>query len=320
MVNKKDKTIVNVLGLQRSGTTMLHLMLGSGPNVIACGEIGGWFRIARHRPGSEPPEKFLPLRNVLPEQFHRVALRHFGVDFIVDSTKGFEWALDVNRWAKRQHLRVFNILIWKEPTDQVYSFWKRGENSKLWRYNWYHRRLMRAGIDFFTVSYSELVDNPSAKLQEICWAIGMPYFEGKERFWEENHAFAGSSQGVRNQVQRGNSRIQKEPKPPEFSSIATEIRREIHQNPKLRETLSFLRAHEITNLELSSPLVSHEYDPSLVSRLEHYFWKYIKNTWLRLRWNLLETWMGSHIRKLRRFLFPSPPPPHAESFDPDASR
>lgn len=320
MAEKKDKTIVNVLGLQRSGTTMLHLMLGSGPDAIACGEIGGWFRVARHRSQAEPPERFSPLQNVSPDQFHLAALEHFGVDFIIDSTKAFEWTLDVNRWAEQQELRVFNILIWKEPTDQVYSFWKRGGSEKsLWRYNWYHRRLMRAGIDFFTVSYSELVDNPSAKLQEICRAIGMSYFEGKERFWEESHAFAGSSQGVRNQVQRGNSRIQKEPKPPEFEPVATEVKRKIRQNPKLRETLSFLRVNEISHLA-PFPLASHEYDPSLASRLEHYFWKYTKNTWLRLRWNLLEPWMGSRIRKFRRFLSSSPSSSHVKSFDPDASR
>jgi hypothetical protein len=298
---------------------MLHLMLASGPGVVACGEIGGWFRIARHRANSCLPDKFLPLQNVPANQFHRAALDHFNADFIIDSTKGLEWVLDVNKWATYHRLRVYNILIWKSPEDQAYSQWKRGKRISFLRYKWYHNKISKCGIDFFTVSYSELVDNPSRKLKDICKAIGMRYFDGKEQFWEENHHFAGSSSGVRNQVERGQSSIQREPTSTGFKLMETKVREKLSVDPSLQRTLSMLQSKEVSQISSATMRCSHTYNPSLIDRLEHHFWKYTKRAWLRTRWNVIEPWLGDQIRSVKNVLSPTTDPRRGRSFDPNSS-
>jgi hypothetical protein len=313
------KTIVNVAGLRRSGTTLLHLMLASGPDSIACGEIGDWFRLARYRPGARVPTTFTSLKDLPPHQFHCEALDHFEVDFIIDSTKGLEWVIDVNKWAHNQGIRVFNVVIWKDPIDQTYSHWKRGGGGTLpWHYVWYHSRLFRSGLSFFTVSYDELVNDPAKKLRDICLRIGMPYFEGKERFWEEDHRFAGSSPGVRRQVNRGQSKISKEPHPPDFEPIAQYVREEVMMQPKVHRILEVLQKHEVSNLLATACVPSHQYDPSLLALSEHHLWKAIKQPIYRFRWNVVEPHFGNYIRRLRQALRKEEPATRPESFDPDA--
>lgn len=39
-----SKTLINILGAGRSGTTMLDLMLGNDNNSFSLGEVHAWFR------------------------------------------------------------------------------------------------------------------------------------------------------------------------------------------------------------------------------------------------------------------------------------
>jgi len=315
-------TVVNVLGLQRSGTTMLHLMLASGPNAVACGEIGGWFRQVRYREGTTPPERFEPLKHVRAQDFHVKALDHFGVEFIIDATKSLEWVLEVNRFTRNHGIDTYNILIWKSPIDQTYSYWKRGLSNSLpsryYAWPFYHRRLLRSGLDFFSVKYDELVREPNDKIQRICECIGMPYHEGKEYFWRDEHDIAGSSPGVKSQAERGSSGIELEEHHPDFEPIAQHVRAEVETNEKVRFVLTELKKREISNLNVET-CRPHEYDPSVLPRLEHQFWRITKNAYLRFRHNVLEPRYGHTISKLARKLFYQNPDRDLSSFDPDAS-
>lgn len=286
------RTIINVAGLRRSGTTMLHLMLGSGPNGVSCGEIGDWFRLARYRSDSELPSDFAPLEDIPPSRFHSEALDYFDADYIVDSTKGLEWVVDVNKWAENQGIRVFNIVIWKNPVDQTYSYWKRGHGESVpWQYTWYHFRLFRLGVEFFTVSYDELVQKPSKKIHNICKRMGIPYFEGKEKFWRGERSFAGSSEGVRRQVDKGESEIRKNKPPKEFENVRKKVTKKLKSNRKLQEVIEMLKEKEISKVDLEKE-DDHMYDPNALEKLEHNFWKFTKQPIYRFRWNVLKNYLN----------------------------
>lgn len=297
-------TVVNVLGLQRSGTTMLALMLGAGTNAIACGEIGGWFRIAQHREGENPPDTFLPLRNVPADEFHERALDYFDVDFIIDSTKSLEWALDVNKWSKQSRFNVFNILIWKSPIQYTYSQWKRGLNDSLtyryYKYPFYHRRLINSGAEFVTVKYDELVRRPSSKLRTLCRHIGINYFEGKEEFWNYDFDIAGSSPGVQKQAERGSSHLTLETHPPEFERVAKSVRNTVRRRRAVRRVLSKLEEREVSNVHIPSAQSTHQYTPSVRAQIEHQLSKTLKDTALRARWNLIQPRFGEQIEKVKK--------------------
>lgn len=289
-------TIVNVCGLQRSGTTMLHLMLATGPDAVACGEVAGWYRVARYR-GADLPAAFKPLQEYEARSFHQQALNHFEVDFIIDASKGIDWVIDTTRWSSQQNLKCFNILIWKDPVDLAFSKWKRGKfNSWRSHYLRYHERLFKAKVDFISVSYSDLIDNPSAKLELICSHIGMPYFEGKEKFWTEEHQFTASSEGVRQQVRSGQSRFEKANFPPEFDPLAEEVRNAVDRDPRLQDILRTLTEAEVSNLPVPDDPASHRYRATGTRHFQNLLWRAIKLPLLRLRWNILEKYV---LRPLR---------------------
>ena len=312
-------TIINVLGLRRSGTTMLHLMLASGQDAVACDEIAAWFRVARHRRGSVPPPAFQPILPTKEEKFHREVMDQYGVNYVVDSSKGIDWVLDVTRWGEKQHMRVFNVLIWKDPMDQAFSFWKRGKPWKR-QYRRYHQRLLRTGLDFITVNYSELVGDPQEKLALICQHVGMPYFEGKERFWEGEHHVAGSSPGVSRQVQRGASRIERESYPPEFKPVAERVKRVLEKDQVLQEVLGALQEREVSSLTVPRVPQSHLYRPSFAEQMKYVSWKVVKLFLLRARWNVLEPRIIQPLRRVQERLNLFKNVQSHESFDPHASR
>jgi len=311
--------LINVLGMRRSGTTMLHLMLATGAEAVACGEIARWFRLGRHKKGAQPPEAFVPLMHVPEEDFHRQALDHFGADFVVDSSKSLDWVLDNMQWAERHGMAVYNILIWKNPESQALSNWKRGQNWK-GRYLRYHRRVLSVGIDVLTVNYDELVERPSETLKRICDHVGMPYFEGKENFWEEGHDFAGSSPGVRKQAERGVSRFRKEPLPPEFADAAAEVHAALREGRQLRAILEELRRCEVWSVPVPAHPAPHRSRPTPQAFIERHVVRLAKRSWLRLRWNLLQPYVVRPSLRMKRKLVAPKSIRSVESFDPDAPR
>jgi hypothetical protein len=267
-------------------------MLGSGTNAVACGEIGGWFRTARYREDATPPKILRPFSDVPTEKFHRRALDYYDAEFVVDSTKSLEWVLEVNRYHKKENINVFNILIWKSPIEYTYSQWKRGINDKLsYRYYkapFYHSRLFRSGLDFLTVNYESLVREPTNKLKDICRHIGMEYHDGMKYFWNTSLNIAGSSPGVRRQVERGSSSLTMEPHPDEFEPIADRVRTNAQRNEQISHVLNILKDRDVSNVPVSEEPSSHQYNPSMRAQVEHHFCRVAKNFVLRARWNAME--------------------------------
>src|SRR4051812_23621524 len=86
--------LVNVCGAQRSGTTMLDLMLGSGDRAFSCGEAYARFRPfePRHHRidcacGESPCPVWAQIADLPEEHFHRGVADRLGSRAVIDSSK-----------------------------------------------------------------------------------------------------------------------------------------------------------------------------------------------------------------------------------------
>lgn len=252
------KTLILVCGANRSGTTMLDLMLGNADNAFSCGEVYSWFRPTRRNHfvlrcsacAPEPCAIWNGLKDVKENLFHDTIFRKLGVDLVVDSSKNLCWVLDSNTWARRRSIRVVNLVIWKDPVDLAYSFFKRGGTSMEWRDPFvdYYSKFISLGMPFISVSYDELVADPARKLRAVCEAIQIPYFSGKENFWIKKHHHLFGSGGTRKQMVAGNSAIKSTPRSPEFLAVEQSIRDAIQQDSAVHRIIDELSRHEISSL------------------------------------------------------------------------
>jgi hypothetical protein len=289
----RPKTLINVCGMPRSGTTMLGLMLASGDDAVSSGEACSWFRVARYRPGATIPDFFRSLADVDERVFHQHLMDLHDVDFSIDSSKTFDWVVDQTRYGAETGVRVFNILVWKSPVDIALSWWKRG-NYERWRayYLRYHAQLLLSGVDFCTVPYDALVEAPADTLQAICTASGLPYFEGKERFWEHDHELMGTnSAGVKDQVERRTSEFRKPPVPTAFRPLAREVEQAAQTDTRLQRVIEALAARSVLAPE-SAPAFPHRYRPHAGSRMAYWLYRTLKVRWVRFRWNVIEPRFG----------------------------
>ena len=293
-----ENTLINVCGMPRAGTTMLGLMLASGHDAVSCGEACAWFRVARHRRGATVPEAYNLLKNENERSFHRRLMAHHGVQFAVDSSKDVDWVIDHTRWAEHSGLRVFNLLIHKSPVDIALSWWKRDEYERWYRYYLrYHLQFLCSGLDFWTVSYDALVAEPGRTLRRICRLTGLPYFEGKEQFWNYEHELLGTnSRGVRSQLGQRRSTIEKPAIPDAFRPLAEQVQAQASTDRLLARVRNALDRRSIMLAEPNTPASPHQYRPGLISGLLYRAYRSLKLPWGRFRWNVLEPRLGPPTR------------------------
>jgi hypothetical protein len=250
-------TLVNICGTGYCGSTMLDLMLGNGPGAFSCGEVSAWFRPYRKHHfkincscGQAPCPGWEKLKNSPADRFHATVIRKMAVDFVIDSSKDLCWVLDANKWAVLSDLKVFNVIIWKHPESLAYSHWKRGHEVATWHSAFlkYHSRFFQLGLPFVAVNYEDLVNTPSRILSRICEMIGMPYFEGKERFWQGYHHYLFGSGGIRKQVKSGSSKIRARREFPEdFQPHLKTVREQMADDSQIQQIISLLQQVDVSN-------------------------------------------------------------------------
>lgn len=203
MSKTTKKTLINVLGAGRSGTTMLDLMLGNDPESFSLGEVSAWYRPYRkhHRNidcncGNPSCPYWLKLLSVPESEFHTNAFSCLGCNYLVDSSKSLDWVIDNSEWAIKNKIKVINIVIYKPVLSYINSIWKRGEsiNASLRRYKSYHHRLFDSGVPFIAISFTELLSKPDLVLNEICLLTGQKFDLSRKNFWDRNsHQIFGSN-------------------------------------------------------------------------------------------------------------------------------
>jgi hypothetical protein len=252
-------TLINVCGAARSGTTMLDLMLGNALDAFSCGEVYAWFRPwkVHHfklecRCGQNPCPVWEGIKNVPESQFHATVFKELDVNFVVDSSKELCWLIDTQEWAVANGIKVFKLLLWKNPIDLAYSRWKRGRGLTGWYREFvsYYSRFFGTGLPFRSVYFDDLVSDPQRKLMEICAVVGMSYFDGKERFWEKQHHHVFGSHGTAKQVTSRESTIRaSETYSPEFEEHIEALSRQIAQDSQVQQILETLQRTEVSSTD-----------------------------------------------------------------------
>ncbi len=235
---------------------MLDLMLGNASDAFSCGEVSAWFRPwRRHHFRIDCPcrEKPCPvwekIKCVSENQFHATVIKELGVNFVIDSSKDLCWLIDVQEWAASKGIRTFNLLLWKNPIDLAYSYWKRVQDLTYWRSEFvnYYSKVFEIGLHFVAVNYNDLVNKPQYTVGKICATVGMPYFEGKERFWEKEHHHLFGSGEIRRQVEAGNSTINAITTfPQEFETHIDFLQKQVAADSRVQQILGVLRRADVS--------------------------------------------------------------------------
>ncbi len=182
------------------------------------------------------------------ESFYSDAMKQLDVDYVVDSSKDLTWHVAARRFAARSALNTANIYIWKDPLDLAYSYWKRGGGLTFWRSEFmkYYPRITPVGLPLLTVNYSALTRQPAETLADVCRALGMPYFPGKEEFWQKDQHQLFGSLGVRRQPKWSLSSLQTTSYPPEFAKHTDALRKQIAEDADLQTAIAALVASDVS--------------------------------------------------------------------------
>lgn len=200
------KKVIFVGGTMFSGTTFFHLTLANDPKGFSIGEVKSLLRPVTDTRSAMVCNCGDPTCD-LWERVEKKGTNHLyetifdlhpDVEYIVDSSKVVTWInSQTNRLAKAG-IETKHVVIWKTLLEYAYSLHKRSrlqiENGKQLGY-WpnYHRIFYSLIKEFATVRYNDYTRDNQRVLQAVCAYLGIPYFEGKERFWEKtHHALAGN--------------------------------------------------------------------------------------------------------------------------------
>lgn len=184
-----DRTVVFVGGTSYSGSTLLDMMLANDDGALSCGEVYAIFHpFRRHHLRLDQLTSAIDWpaikRSGAKRLYNNLFDRFPNCRLIVDSSKSPIWISERTADLRAAGIRTKNILIWKTPNEFIESR-RRRQNEKGWEREWvnYHRYYFELVRDWRSVRYRDLVTKPGA-LQAVCEWLGIPYFPGKERYWE----------------------------------------------------------------------------------------------------------------------------------------
>ena len=236
--------LLNILGAERTGSTLLDVMLSNGSQNFSCGEMAYWYRpIRKHNffldcsCGDTNCQVWKELSNYSQHQIHNRLLKEY--DFVIDSSKNLVWVLDAHDYIDKSH-SVINLVTYKDQDNVIFSHWKRRNDigKYLKSYYQYYQRLLETEIPFYSVKHESLVSNASESMRFICDKLGMAYFKGKEEFWNGDHHFLFGSHGIRQQISRKQSIIyQREQKSADFYDFLEKNKSELLPNSIPIETI-----------------------------------------------------------------------------------
>ncbi|MEM7330564.1 MAG: hypothetical protein AAF490_00640 [Chloroflexota bacterium] len=197
------KKVIFVGGTAYSGSTFFHMMLANDPKGYACGEVRSLLapRKPNHRNitcscGENPCPDWQQIKEKNTENWVQNFFDiHPDVDILVASSKSPIWIQQQNLQLKNQGIDCRNILIWKTPAEFGQSMKRRGYFDQ-WERSFinYYRLYASLMSEWRAVRYEDLVKNDQEVLSKACDYLEIPYFAGKEHYWERSyHVLAGNT-------------------------------------------------------------------------------------------------------------------------------
>lgn len=211
-------------GTAYSGSTLLDMIIANDACGFSFGEVSALvYPFRRHHVDpvcgcGDPDCTIWQDRALRTKTVHlRMFERFPGKTFHVDSSKSLPWIVDQCGLLKARGVRPVDVLIWKSPEEYFLSRYKRGD-TKGWERSWihYHESYFHYRRNWISVSYSDLVSDPSV-LETLCQRLGIPYFKGKEEYWNANHHTLFGNSSAKIHLHEQNS--------PQFEKHARELAR-----------------------------------------------------------------------------------------------
>lgn len=283
-----SKTIINVLGAGRSGTTMLDLMLGNDDRSFSMGEVHAWFRPFRkhHKTidcncGDPDCDIWNKVKHYSEAGFFKNIFSELDVDFIIDSSKFLPWIIDQNDKLYQSEIKIVNFIVYKPIINYVYSVWKRGESvdAALNRYKLYYKRFLESGLMAHSIDFQDLVLSTDKVLNTIVGITGQLEVEQRSQFWLKEHHHLYGSGGIRNQVRKGSSLIkEKNDYPEEFMKVMEKINKRVEGDAALSEIVTLLKQINCLHVERTKELT---YTKKVIKPKWYYYLK-LKNKYRSL--------------------------------------
>lgn len=248
-------TLINILGAERTGSTMLDVMIGNGQDCFSVGEIAFWYRPMRDHDfklncscKKENCEFWQERKKVKEKNIFNLLLKENRV--VVDSSKSLVWVIDNFDYLNKKH-EVFNIVIWKDPISVAYSHFKRGEDIIEFheKFITYYQNIIDLKIPFTSISYDQLYKDSSSVIKRICKTHGITYTEGQERFWENSaHHFLHGSHSVREQMGKKSTFYNEKKENKDFLNFI-KTHKHLLENEKTLKTIEQLESRSIMEVE-----------------------------------------------------------------------
>lgn len=258
------KKVIFVGGTSYSGSTFFHLTLANDPAGFAVGEVQHLFAPTKERHlrstwkcgCGDPSCDFWDRvkKRGVEALYETIFELNPEVDFIVDSSKNVVWTAEHSERLARRGIEVERVLIWKTPLEFAHSLKKRnrlGEGEGLANWPRYHRLFYSFMDEWRAIKYSEYTNDQAPVLTAVCDYLGIPYFPGKERFWEKTHHVLGGNLSSRIHLYSQNSSNYQEVQRRaaggnrELAGVEARHRQVYYEDPdqqELRELVDRLRA------------------------------------------------------------------------------
>lgn len=217
--SRTDRKYISIYGPNHGGTTLLGAMLGATKEyseVVHVGEVYAFFSKKHRLFGSKACNcglSICPHWDVLnpraPNPFNHIFKKN-STKVIVDSSKN-NFLTSQNSWYERvpNSFDKRNVIIWRCPDALKASYRKRFPRAEAdFKANEdlaiLYRTIKKLKGNFVGISLERLSRTPSESLEFLCKHLNIPYFSGKENFWEfEQHHFGGAvlvKKVIQNQV------------------------------------------------------------------------------------------------------------------------
>ena len=208
IINKSSQKIIFILGMPRSGTTLVEQIISSHPDVYGSGELNFLSRIIYKNFFTDNKLSFIDNFDKLNStELSLVANQYF--DFIqnFNSNKiyitdkalfNFQWIGFIN--ILFPNAKIINCI--REPKDNCLSIYKNlFENEGHWCYN--KKALVECYklyvdlVDFwnkklpgkiYNIKYEDLIKDPDSKIKELIQATGLDWNEKCLKFHENKNA------------------------------------------------------------------------------------------------------------------------------------